>query len=166
MRLPTKWAATPTGAHTTVAGSHVEGHVLTASWRLSYELWSEEVAESETFLLMNDDATVTKLTRCNDCKYLFADIDKHVAESVTVPAVDNGERFIVRLWDMFDGWIDITGPQSISPPHELLTRAEAEEIWNKHTNNGTEKITYADGDYYAIFPADTRMFFTPERLGR
>jgi len=43
---------------------------------------------NETFLLMDDDATVTPLTRCDDCGFLFRDIEKHVAESVTVPAVD------------------------------------------------------------------------------
>ena len=36
---------------------------------------------------MNDDATVISLTRCRTCGFLFADIDKHVRESVTVLAV-------------------------------------------------------------------------------
>lgn len=43
-------------------------------------------AVTEPFLLMNDDATVTPLTRCHDCGFLFRDIEKHVAESVTVRA--------------------------------------------------------------------------------
>jgi hypothetical protein len=67
------------------------------------------------------------------------------------------ELFIVRLYDMFDGWIDITKP---------VTKEEADRVWNEHTENGTENTKYADGDYYAIFPADTRMLFTPETLGR
>lgn len=46
------------------------------------------MSEPETFLLMNDDATVTPLTRCDDCRFLFRDIEKHVAESVTVLAVE------------------------------------------------------------------------------
>jgi hypothetical protein len=37
-----------------------------------------------TYLLMEDDATVTLLTMCNTCRYLFRDIEKHVRESVTV----------------------------------------------------------------------------------
>jgi hypothetical protein len=64
---------------------------------------------------------------------------------------------IVRLWDMFDGWIDITGP---------VSQAEAEKVWNAKTDNGTRKTKYSDGDYYKIFPADTRMIYTPEFLGR
>ena len=66
-------------------------------------------------------------------------------------------KFIVRLWDSFDGWIDVTGP---------VPKAEADRVWNERTNNGTCKTKYADGDYYAIFPADTRMLMTPEFLGR
>lgn len=64
---------------------------------------------------------------------------------------------IVRLWDMFDGWIDITGP---------LSESEAQKVWNKKTGNGTHNTKYADGDYYAIFDADTKMIMTPEFLGR
>lgn len=58
---------------------------------------------------------------------------------------------------MFDGWIDITGPVSAE---------EAAVKWNECTKNGTEKTKYEDGDYYKIFPADTRMIWTPEFLGR
>jgi hypothetical protein len=67
------------------------------------------------------------------------------------------ELRIVRLWDMFDGWIDVTGP---IPEHE------AQRIWNEKTANGTRNRSYADGDYYRIFAADTRMRVTPEFLGR
>lgn len=70
---------------------------------------------------------------------------------------DQQKMKIVRLWDMFDGWIDITGP---------VPEAEARRIWNEKTSNGTQKTCYADGDYYAIFPAGTRMAVTPEFLGR
>jgi len=65
--------------------------------------------------------------------------------------------FVVRLWDMFDGWIDITEP---------VDREEANRVWNEKTANGTKKTTYDDGDYYRVFPADTRMIFTPEFMGR
>lgn len=64
---------------------------------------------------------------------------------------------IVRLWDMFDGWIDISGP---------LTPAKATALWNEKTGNGTHHTQYSDGDYYAIFPAETQMLYTPETLGR
>lgn len=64
---------------------------------------------------------------------------------------------MVRLFDMFDGWIDITGP---------LSKEEADKVWNEYTKNGTEKTKYGDGDYYRIFPADTQMLVTPEFLGR
>lgn len=67
------------------------------------------------------------------------------------------DRFVVRLWDMFDGWIDITG---------AVTKAEADRILNEKTENGTKNTKYADGDYYSIFPANTRMLVTPETTGR
>lgn len=66
-------------------------------------------------------------------------------------------KYIVRLWDMFDGWIDITKP---------LSETKAKKIWNERTKNGTCNTKYADGDYYKIFPADTKMLVTPEYLGR
>lgn len=67
------------------------------------------------------------------------------------------DQFIVRLWDMMDGWIDVHGPCS---------KEEAEKIWNEMTKNGTRNTKYADGDYYKVFPANTRMIYTPEFLGR
>ncbi len=65
--------------------------------------------------------------------------------------------YIVRLWDMFDGWIDISKP---------ISKAEADKLWNEKTCHGTINTKYVDGDYYAIFPADTKMVYTPEFLGR
>jgi len=70
---------------------------------------------------------------------------------------DENKKYIVRLWDMFDGWIDVTGPVS----HD-----EAVRVWNEHTHNGTSHTKYDDGDYYAIYSAETRMLVTPEYLGR
>lgn len=64
---------------------------------------------------------------------------------------------IVRLHDMMDGWIDITGP---------VTEEEAMRIWNEKTGNGTHNFQYDHGDYYDVFPADTSMLVTPEFLGR
>jgi hypothetical protein len=65
--------------------------------------------------------------------------------------------FIVRLFDMFDGWIDITGPMS---------KDEADAVWRDKTGGGTHHTQFSDGDYYRVFPADTRMLVTPEYLGR
>lgn len=67
------------------------------------------------------------------------------------------DKFIVRLYDMFDGWIDVSGP---------LPKEEANKLWMEKTANGTKKSKYADGDYYGIFPADTKMLHTPEYRGR
>ena len=67
------------------------------------------------------------------------------------------QKWIVRLFDMFDVWIDISEP---------ISREKADEMWNQKTKNGTQKTKYADGDYFAIFPADTKMMMTPEFLGR
>lgn len=67
------------------------------------------------------------------------------------------DKFVVRLWDMFDGWIDITPP---------LDKHVADEVWNEKTNHGRHHTKYGDGDYYAVFPADTQMLITPNTLGR
>lgn len=58
---------------------------------------------------------------------------------------------------MFDGWIDITGP---------ISKEEADKVWNEYTCNGTKNTKYRDGDYYAIFPSNTKMLYTPDFLGR
>ena len=65
--------------------------------------------------------------------------------------------FVVRLFDMFDGWIDITEP---------IAKDHAEAVWREKTGGGTHHTQFADGDYYKVFPADTRMLVTPEYLGR
>lgn len=67
------------------------------------------------------------------------------------------ELFIVRLFDMFDGWMDVSGP---------LPKVVADAIWNEKTADGTKSTKFADGDYYRVFPANTRMLMTPEFLGR
>ena len=65
--------------------------------------------------------------------------------------------YVLRLYDMFDGWMDIGKP---------CTKAEADAAWNEKTDNGTKNTKYSDGDYYRVFPADTRMLHTPEFRGR
>lgn len=67
------------------------------------------------------------------------------------------ELFVVRLWDMFDGWMDVS---------KALPKAEADAIWREKTSNGTKMTKYADGDYYAVYSANTIMLVTPETLGR
>ena len=71
--------------------------------------------------------------------------------------IDREDKYVLRLWDMFDGWLDI---------EDNLTREKADKLWNKKTNNGTKNTNYDDGDYWCIFPSDTKMLITPERLGR
>lgn len=67
------------------------------------------------------------------------------------------ELFILRLYDMFDGWIDVSEPMS---------KEDADKLWLSKTCNGTKMTKYADGDYYRVFPADTVMIHTPEFRGR
>lgn len=63
--------------------------------------------------------------------------------------------FVVRHWDGFDGeWTDMFGPDS----HEKCQR-----YWDQQTHGGTQNTSYNDIDYYAIFPADTRMRFSEGR---
>ena len=63
-------------------------------------------------------------------------------------------KFIVRLYDGFDNeWIDVSEPSSYE---------EALEVWSEKTNGGTEKTTYNDIDYYAIFSEDTVMRYCLE----
>lgn len=75
------------------------------------------------------------------------------------PAIPDplADLFVVRLFDMFDGWIDVT---------VAVTEAEANRVLNEKTQNGTRKAKFADGDYYCIFPANTQMLVTPETTGR
>jgi hypothetical protein len=65
------------------------------------------------------------------------------------------DKFTVRLWDMHDGWIDLHDAIAVS-------KEEADKIWNRETKNGTRNTCYSDGDYYKIFPADTKMIYTPD----
>ena len=67
------------------------------------------------------------------------------------------DRYVVRLYDMFDGWIDLKNS---------LQWEEAVALWNEKTDNGTRNTCYGDGDYYDIFPNETRMLHTPEFRGR
>jgi len=62
------------------------------------------------------------------------------------------ELFVVRLYDGMDNqWLDVSEP---------LIREEAEKVWREKTENGTKNTTFDDIDYYAIYPADTKMLFS------
>jgi hypothetical protein len=59
--------------------------------------------------------------------------------------------FIVRLYDSEDNeWIDLTPP---------ISELEAGKIYTKKTKDATQNTKFEDGDYYAIFPANSDMFF-------
>jgi hypothetical protein len=61
------------------------------------------------------------------------------------------ESYIVRVWDGLDGcWTDCTGEVGCD---------EALRVWLERTEGGTRQVSYADIDYYKIFPSDTRMHF-------
>ena len=62
------------------------------------------------------------------------------------------ELFIVRFYDGFDNqWMDVSEP---------INRADADALFEKLTMHGAKNTSYADIDYYAIFPADTRMIYS------
>jgi hypothetical protein len=84
-------------------------------------------------------------------------LDRILQGETPVEVCRDEELFVVRLFDMFDGWIDISG---------ALPKEEADRLLNEKTENGTKSVRYDDGDYYRIFPANTRMLVTPEYLGR
>lgn len=71
---------------------------------------------------------------------------------------DNAKLYVLRLWDYYDGWIDITGP---------LSYDEVQKRWNESTHNGTIKAKedFYKG-YYSIFPANTRMIYNSEWMDR
>jgi len=61
--------------------------------------------------------------------------------------------FTVRFYDKFDhGWIDCIGAINV-------TKEKAQEYWNKETSNGTRHASSRENQYYAIFPANTRMLY-------
>lgn len=65
----------------------------------------------------------------------------------------NAELFTLRMYDQYDGWIDIAAN---------LTAERVEERWLEKTAGGTKNTKYEDVTYYDIFPADTRMIYNSE----
>ena len=65
--------------------------------------------------------------------------------------VSDEKLYVVRCYEGFEEiWFDVSKP---------VSKAEADCIWGKLTENGTLEYQY-DGinNYYKVFPADTRMF--------
>ena len=61
------------------------------------------------------------------------------------------ERFIVRVWDGMDGcWTDCT---------RAVSHDEALRYWAARTDGGAHHVSYAEIDYYAIFPGGTHMLW-------
>ena len=64
--------------------------------------------------------------------------------------------YVVRLYDGFDYmWMDVSEP---------LPYNKAKEIWLEKTNGGKTRTKFEHIDYYAIFPADTRMLYSHENV--
>lgn len=62
-------------------------------------------------------------------------------------------RFTVRQWDGMDGcWCDVQEARGVSVDAAL-------DAWMMCTENGTRRVSYAEIDYYGIFPADTKMLW-------
>lgn len=64
------------------------------------------------------------------------------------------DTFVVRLYDGFDNeWMDVSGS---------LSGRQAKKIWAEKTDNGRKATSYADIDYYAIYPTDANMVFSEQ----
>lgn len=62
----------------------------------------------------------------------------------------SGEKlWQVRRYDRLCGyWVNIT---------DAVSHKAALEVFNFQTDNGTKNAKYEDGQYYVVFPADTKM---------
>lgn len=61
------------------------------------------------------------------------------------------ESYIVRLWDGSDGcWTDCTGE---------VDRDKALQYWAEKTDGGTRNVSYAEMDFFRIFPGGTHMLW-------
>ena len=62
---------------------------------------------------------------------------------------DTYETYIVRVWDGMDGcWTDCTA---------AVGQEEALRYWAERTGGGAHHISFAEIDYYKIFPGGTHM---------
>jgi hypothetical protein len=76
--------------------------------------------------------------------------------AIRVTEEEKKNKCALRFYDMFDGWFDI-----YEGPFEKCLKK-----YNILTNNGEGFTSFRDKNYFAIYPADTQMLITPERLGR
>jgi len=85
------------------------------------------------------------------CKAIEAITGVDRVEAIEIEEPEEEKLFVVRLYDGFDNqWMDVSKP---------VPKAEADRIWNEKTKNGTEKRNYGDIDYFAVYPAGTRMIY-------
>lgn len=108
-------------------------------------------------VLVNDEETARALdASAVDSPAISADINAEellalycrVMQEVAEVFVKH-ETYVVRVWDGMDGcWTDCTGE---------VSREDALRTWAKRTDGGARCVSYAEIDYYRIFPGGTRM---------
>jgi hypothetical protein len=71
-------------------------------------------------------------------------------QAPTPPEEAANQQFVLRLYDGHEHrWWDETD--------KPVSWDEALRLWEEKTRNGMERASYSDGQYFDIFPADTRM---------
>ena len=95
---------------------------------------------------------MNKKTKYEKAKQIVKEHERTLERQQIIDSLKDGEMYIVRLYDRFDGyWIDVNKP---------ALKQETIAIWDKYTKNGMESSQYEDGDYYSIFPENSRMIFS------
>ena len=95
----------------------------------------------------------TELTETGDGTETRADVYHRVMPGTIQPTGFDvpGALFTVRLWDGMDGcWCDLYEAKGVSAEAAL-------DVWFARTEDGTKKISYAEIDYFRIFPTETSM---------
>ncbi len=69
----------------------------------------------------------------------------------------HAKLYVVRNFDINDGWLDVTG---------FLSKEAADAEWLRLTEGGTRWTRFEELSYYAIFPANTRMLYSEENVAR
>lgn len=95
---------------------------------------------------------VSKKLSLDEMKALYQSTTK-LHHNVGMRFDDPKKRFTVRQYDGMDGcWTDLV--EAIEVEAEI-----ALAVWVDRTEGGTRCVSYDHIDYYAIFPADTKMFW-------
>jgi hypothetical protein len=85
-------------------------------------------------------------------KALVRKYERTLERQAIIDSLKGDEQYIVRQYDYFDHlWFDITKPAS---------KQEVIIVWDKHTKKGNRNSKCEDGDYYRIFPSNTRMIYS------